>query len=329
MENSKTEQKPSENMSDEEASSYSSHTGASQHSSTNSDQVAMTATPTPTTLSRNQQKKLRRLERSIAMRAEKRKQEREKRKLNRKNNKAVTAGENGEKIQIQRKSLKSNLMSLSSNKLRVVIDCSFEQLMNSSDIRHLSKQLMYCYATNRRMKQCLQLYLTSCAGETKAILDRSGLPNWDVHNHAESYVEVFAAEPLENLCYLTSDSPNELEEFDESKVYIIGGFVDHNHYKSHCFNLAVEKKIMHYRLPINKFMHMKTRPVLTVNQVYEIVCRYLECKDWKQAFVSTLPKRKGAEMKEDDGDDDLEKCEFGSKRHKSSDDTNETKTESN
>ncbi len=78
-------------------------------------------------------------------------------------------------------------------------------------------------------------------------------------------------------------------------MYIIGGFVDHNHHKSYCYDLAIKNKIQHAQLPITKYMFMKTRQVLTVNQVFEIISRYIECKDWKQAFIATLPKRKGAE----------------------------------
>lgn len=47
---------------------------------------------------------------------------------------------------------------------------------------------------------------------------------------------------------------------------------------------------------LGKFMHMKTRQVLTVNQVFEIISNFSECNDWEKSFVSVLPKRKGAEV---------------------------------
>ena len=53
--------------------------------------------------------------------------------------------------------------------------------------------------------------------------------------------------------------------------------------------------LSHAQLPIGKFMHMKTRQVLTVNQVFEIIASFSECNDWQKAFIGVLPKRKGAE----------------------------------
>ena len=111
-------------------------------------------------LSRNAQKRLLKLEKKTNFRQEKRKKEREQRKLKGKINMCVRESRNGEIIQIKRKTLKSNLMENSTNKLRIVIDCSFESMMNDCDIHHLCKQLSYCYAKNRRMTAPLQFYLT-------------------------------------------------------------------------------------------------------------------------------------------------------------------------
>ena len=141
-------------------------------------------------------------------------------------------------------------------------------------------------------------------GKTRELLEKSGLSNWDVHLNEKSYQEIFdGLVTKENIIYLTSDSPNELADFEEDKVYIIGGLVDHNHHKSLCYDIAVKNGFSHARLPISKSLSMKTRMVLTVNQVFQIVCKYVECKDWKKAFVSTLPKRKGAETLSDDEND--------------------------
>lgn len=247
-------------------------------------------------LSRNQEKKLKRLERALQNRAEKRKKEREIRRAKGKQNYAVVEKMNGEKVEIKRKDLKKNLMANSTNKLRIVIDCSFESLMNYSDINHLCKQLTYCYAANRRMEAPLQFYMTSCSNKTRELLEKSGLANWDAFIHNTNYLEVFENIPKQDIVYLTSDSPNEIQEFDDKKVYIIGGLVDHNHHKLLTLNMAQNSQISHGRLPIGKFIQMNSRPVLTVNQVFQIICKYTECKDWKTAFVSTLPKRKKAEL---------------------------------
>ena len=46
------------------------------------------------------------------------------------------------------------------------------------------------------------------------------------------------------------------------------------------------------QLPIGDYIKLGTREVLTVNQVYEILLTYLDCKDWRQAFMSAIPTRK-------------------------------------
>ncbi|KAM8896001.1 LOW QUALITY PROTEIN: tRNA methyltransferase 10 homolog A-like [Lycaon pictus] len=142
--------------------------------------------------------------------------------------------------------------------LRLIIDCSFDSLMVLKDIKKLHKQIQRCYAENRRALHPVQFYLTSHGGQLKKNMDENdkGWVNWkDIHIKPEHYSEFIKKE---DLIYLTSDSPNVLKELDESKAYVIGGLVDHNHH------------------------------------VFEIILEYLETRDWQEAFFTILPQRKGA-----------------------------------
>lgn len=51
--------------------------------------------------------------------------------------------------------------------------------------------------------------------------------------HEKNYLDVF---PKEKIYYLTSESDNIIENFEEDTYYIIGGIVDHNQYKVYLFN---------------------------------------------------------------------------------------------
>ncbi|CAA7258585.1 unnamed protein product [Cyclocybe aegerita] len=96
-----------------------------------------------------------------------------------------------------------------------------------------------------------------------------------------------------SFVYLTADTEDELLELKPDETYIIGGIVDHNRYKNLCLNKAKESGIRTARLPIGRYLSsLPTRKVLTVNQVFEILVKWVETKDWEQAFNSIIPKRK-------------------------------------
>ncbi|XP_001369705.1 tRNA methyltransferase 10 homolog A [Monodelphis domestica] len=242
----------------------------------------------PEHLSKRQMKKLMRQkqwEDQRELRKQKRKEKRQRRKLERQSHQeSNTDGHD-------RKRFRSDVVP---SPLRLIVDCSFDNLMVSKDIKKLHKQIQRCYAENRRASHPVQYYLTSHGGQLKKIMDENdkGWVNWkDIHIKPEHYSELMKKE---DLVYLTSDSPNVLKELDESKAYVIGGLVDHNHHKGITYKQASEHGIHHAQLPLGDFVKMNSRKVLAVNHVFEIVLEYLETRDWQEAFFSILPPRKGA-----------------------------------
>ncbi|XP_020843937.1 tRNA methyltransferase 10 homolog A isoform X1 [Phascolarctos cinereus] len=248
----------------------------------------------PEHMSKRQMKKLmrqkqwedqRELRKYDFQKGQKRKERRQRRKLERQSH--LESNSDGH----DRKRFRSEVVP---SPLRLIVDCSFDNLMVSKDIKKLHKQIQRCYAENRRASHPVQYYLTSHGGQLKKIMDENdkGWVNWkDIHIKPEHYSELMKKE---DLVYLTSDSPNILKELDESKAYVIGGLVDHNHHKGITYKQASEHGIHHAQLPLGDFVKMNSRKVLAVNHVFEIILEYLETRDWQEAFFSILPQRKGA-----------------------------------
>jgi tRNA (guanine9-N1)-methyltransferase len=65
----------------------------------------------------------------------------------------------------------------------------------------------------------------------------------------------------EEIVYLSAESENVLDKLDETKVYVIGGLIDHNHHKGVCHEKAIEMGWTHARLPIDEYVSLKTRKV--------------------------------------------------------------------
>ncbi|XP_013205460.1 tRNA methyltransferase 10 homolog A isoform X2 [Microtus ochrogaster] len=239
-------------------------------------------------VSKRQMKKLlkqKQWEEQRELRKEKRKEKRKRKKLERQCQ--LESGSDGS----DRKRIRRNVVHSS---LRLIIDCSFDDLMVLKDIKKLHKQIQRCYAENRRASHPVQFYLTSHGGQLKKNMNENdkGWVNWkDIHIKPEHYSELIKKE---DLVYLTSDSPNVLKDLDESKAYVIGGLVDHNHHKGLTFKQASSYGIEHAQLPLADFVKMNSRKVLAVNHVFEIILEFLETRDWQEAFFTILPRRKGA-----------------------------------
>ncbi|CAJ0574596.1 unnamed protein product, partial [Mesorhabditis spiculigera] len=133
------------------------------------------------------------------------------------------------------------------------------------------------------------------ANSTSKYFDKTS-EQWDVHLRSEPLEQVF--NPSE-IVYLTADSENVITELDDTKVYVIGGIIDHNSHKNLCYNLALEKGFSHARLPIGEHIKMNSRKVLTINHVFEILVRKTEGLSWADCLLKVLPQRKSAKLKED------------------------------
>lgn len=178
------------------------------------------------------------------------------------------------------------------NGQNIVIDLEFGHLMNPTEVNSLVQQIMYCYAVNGRCSSPGHLWLTGCEGKIDSHLKRlPGFNKWIIEKESRSYIEALK-DQKENLVYLTADAETILEDLDPKKLYIIGGLVDRNRWKGITMKKAQEQGIQTAKLPIGNYLKMSSSQVLTVNQVVEILLKFLELRDWKTAFFQVIPQRK-------------------------------------
>ncbi|CAN0890857.1 tRNA methyltransferase 10 homolog A [Linum grandiflorum] len=273
--------------------------------------------PPATTLSKNAQKKLLKQQKFEAKKAEKKafakeqkKKEGERKRKEWEEKLASIPEEERLKLIESRKVLRKERMESRSeeknkklerlSKAReqgqnIVIDLEFAHLMTVPEIHSLVQQIMYCYAENGRCKTPGHLWLTGCQGEMENQLKTlPGFDKWIIEKESQSYMEAFKDEK-EKLVYLTADSETVLDELDVSKTYIVGGLVDRNRFKGITLKKAEEQGIQTAKLPIGNFLKMSSSQVLTVNQVMEILLKFLETRDWKESFFHVIPQRKRCE----------------------------------
>jgi len=113
------------------------------------------------------------------------------------------------------------------------------------------------------------------------------------------------AEELE-FVVLTPDSDNILTDVSASRVYILGGLVDESVTKNLTLVKSIGWNFTTARLPIQEFMERSSRdvkcgtsfnPVLTVNQVFDILTNVFRDGDWPKALAASVPRRKGFVLK--------------------------------
>lgn len=263
-------------------------------------------------LSKTQQKKLLKRQKWLQTRPERRKLEREKKKLKRQQaameKAAVDSGDNQDDTPDMLKTHSKKVwktMKESQNKFRVVIDLDFEDYMTENEISKATQQVGRIYSLNRHSDQPCQLYISSLKGK---ILDRfaitnAGFKSWDINHSEKDYLELFddRANDIDfkkQFIYLSGDADETLPSVedllkDETKIFVIGGLVDHNRHKNLCYMRAREKGIPTARLPVQENVTLCQRHIFSTVTVFEIMLQVLCYKrSWGDALRSAIPKRK-------------------------------------
>ncbi|ODQ66839.1 hypothetical protein NADFUDRAFT_46191 [Nadsonia fulvescens var. elongata DSM 6958] len=179
---------------------------------------------------------------------------------------------------------------------RVIVDCGFDDLMTETERTSLASQVVRCYSENKKGPNAVNLTISSL---NKKLLTRFNTNMRQLHLQWKN-VEILERDftlptdpsELANWVYLSSDSPNTLDILEEGKTYIVGGIVDKGRYVDLCKSKAEKLGIQTAKLPINDYIALAGRKVLTTNHVFELLLKWFEVGNWKSAFEMVLPARK-------------------------------------
>ncbi|SCU91323.1 LAFA_0F03070g1_1 [Lachancea sp. 'fantastica'] len=189
--------------------------------------------------------------------------------------------------------------------IKIVIDCAFDDLMNEKEVISLSNQITRAYSFNKRENHHAHVTVTSFDKRLKERFERdlkdSRFYDWKNFEFCED-----PQLPVENTVYLTADTDETLESLEPGTTYIVGGIVDKNRHKLLCYNKARELGIPTRKLPLAQYVNLTGREVLTSTHVIQLMLRYFDNRDWKEAFEAILPARKLEEVTKKLEDDSSE-----------------------
>lgn len=192
--------------------------------------------------------------------------------------------------------------------LKVCIDCSFCTMMSEKEQSRLAQQIGRCYALNRASPSPAHVLICNLVKDSyfyKALCRRNdGFENY-LMNKTDQSVEEIHLNSLDNLCYLSPDASNVLEEIDVNCTYVIGGLVDETVTKKVTLSKCEQLSVNTYRLPIEENMKRRSNggsseraafnfnKILSINQVLGILLDLNVNKGWKKALMQHVPSRKG------------------------------------
>ncbi|XP_023244062.1 mitochondrial ribonuclease P protein 1-like [Centruroides sculpturatus] len=230
--------------------------------------------------------------------AEKRRKER--RKLEREQNKLVKSGPKNTFFLLIRKTSmlkfyntrQADAVMFGSS---LVIDMAYDEYMAKRELINCVDQLSMAYGSNKINREPFNLYFCNLHKDNALIpYLNNAIPHINKNNclitsTEKSYLDIF---PKERIVYLTPNSPNVLQKFDHDSVYVIGGFVDKVNAKPLSLAKAKREGLKTAKLPLDQHLHWgEGCKSLTINQVIDILLEVKASNNWNKAF-EFVPNRK-------------------------------------
>lgn len=257
--------------------------------------------------SKNVLRKQRHWEKQLAVKKSKRKEEKQRRKLNREQGSGAGTDHPQFTKRVMKAITKERLAEAQSTGLKLCVDLSMTDCMSDKEISRLAGQLRRLYGSNKKATRPFHLFLTELREDSRlyreCIRMNDGFLNYTMDITEESCLDLF---PSETIVYLTPDAEEALETVDADKVYVLGGLVDESIQKKLSFSRARELSVHTARLPIDEYMVKKNNvknfhsKILAVNQVFDILLKVCDSGSWAEALQTWFPPGKGYVVPPDD-----------------------------
>ncbi|CAJ1085980.1 tRNA methyltransferase 10 homolog B isoform X1 [Xyrichtys novacula] len=250
--------------------------------------------------SKNVLRKQRNWERQLAAKKNKRKEEKQRRKLNREQESGTSRADPPFTKRVMKAITKERLVEAQSTGLRLCVDLSMTDSMSDKEVSRLAGQLRRLYGSNKKATRPFHVSLTDLREDSRLYREcvrmNDGFLNYTMDITEKSCLDLF---PPETIVYLTPDAEEALQTVDADKVYVLGGLVDESIQKKLSFSKAAELSVHMARLPIDEFMVKKNNvknfhsKILAVNQVFDILLTFCNTGSWTEALQTWFPPGKG------------------------------------
>jgi len=188
-------------------------------------------------------------------------------------------------------------------RLEVCLDLSFCDLMSVKELRKLARQMGRVWGLQKKYNG---LNTTLCSPPDQLItaceevLDGFSTYKWNIVQ-SDGIELPFAKE--KTMVYLSPDADlSPLLDLTNDCIYVIGGLVDESGKGKRTSKKAEHNGHQCFRLPIPEFMEKTNKGtfnlMLTINQAFEILCRFAEKQDWRYA-LEIVPRRIGYCLRDD------------------------------